>query len=147
MFNILCKLLCIFCIFYAYSAKAQQVTASDGSLLQIEQYLRFLAKKDAVISSNIANAATPSYIPIDVQPTSSANLTARTTQKHHIATGDNNNFSVVEAAILELQPNGNGVVIEDELLKKSINAVNMQEATKVYTKTREMIRIAIRGAK
>ncbi|CAL7960075.1 flagellar basal-body rod protein FlgB [Alphaproteobacteria bacterium] len=141
-FPVMVTLLCCFSICKAaYSEDLQDLT----------EHLRYLAAKDTVISKNIANADTPEYLPKDLEEQEpqkdSKVLLERTHQAHFQIDSVQTDFNLVQDEVLELKPNGNGVVIEHELMKKNENSLRFSETSNLYNKIRNMIKVSTVGLK
>lgn len=113
------------------------------------EIIKFLTERDKVISKNIANADTPKYKPseLKMRGKSGISLAMSRTNSGHIDFSNSSNFDLRPAQIREIKPNGNAVNLDDELFKKSENAVRLQEAMGIYNKSRGMYRTAIKGNK
>jgi len=125
---------------------SQLAQAIDNKMF--EERLKFLAKRDKIISRNIANADTPGYRPLDLAANSKEpNIALMTTNKMHLAAGDDTAYNTFEAPISELKPNGNAVSIEEEMEKKAEISMQITETTNAYNKARAMMRVATVGAR
>ncbi|MBX3579392.1 MAG: flagellar basal body rod protein FlgB [Rhizobiaceae bacterium] len=87
------------------------------------QQARWLSVRQAAIAGNIANANTPGYIAMDVEPFSkildSQTVGIRATQAAHLrAGGDAEGIAVRREDVSDvLMPSGNSVRLEEELIK------------------------------
>ncbi len=110
--------------------------------------------RQKMLAENVANAETPGYRGRDLEKynfegmvsKSSARsvVTATTNAKHFaITTGGNKHFGARELNSFEVTPEGNGVVLEDEMMKVSANQMDYQAATSLYTRSLKLIRTAI----
>jgi flagellar basal-body rod protein FlgB len=72
----------------------------------------------------------------------------RTTNAHHLqpATSGNGPFQTVKAPDRESSPDGNSVVLEDQMMKLAETQMQHEAVTGLYRKAVEMLRIAVRGA-
>lgn len=83
----------------------------------------WLAARQAAISTNVANANSPGYKAVDVQPFSNVlermDLSVATTKPGHISTGSlATQASIAKAAPgAEITVSGNSVNVEDEMVK------------------------------
>jgi flagellar basal-body rod protein FlgB len=89
----------------------------------VSQYNRWLAARQAVIAGNIANANTPGYKAVDVQPfeaaLESARLAMTTTASAHL-TPDSSETAAVslrDEDPWDVTHSGNSVSLEQELIK------------------------------
>ena len=131
------------------SAIADENTDLVGIL---SEQMNYLANKDVVISQNIANADTPKYTPIDIEHTRQGQDNNRVdlfvTNEAHISTNEiAKPYKTVSAEVKEIKSNGNGVTIEDELAKKSKNAMEMQKIANLYAKSKGMMKFVLTGQK
>lgn len=136
------KIFTLLLIFSATSAYA------EDPFVDFEDYLRYLSKRDKVLSENIANADTPRYAPAELErrATKTPYVDVRKTNSSHMDLGEvQEGFSKVDGEVLEEKRNGNKVTLEHELFKKSENAQKMQEVLNVYNKSRAMYKTAIIG--
>lgn len=117
---------------------------------QLIEHLRFLSERDALLARNISNVDTPNFRPYDlkkeVMPVDESFLLMRTSPKH-MPIADETTVRLAKSEVLEEKPNGNGVNLEHELMKKSENASNLQQAANIYNKTRNMMKAAVVGIK
>jgi len=115
--------------------------------------MAWLNTRQQVLAKNIANADTPGYIPKDLKPlqfrdlvqSEGAKLAPRATNAGHLqGTKGKERFSGVEQkATYETTPDGNGVVVEEQLMKVSQTAGDYQTATNLYRRYLSMFRTAI----
>ena len=118
--------------------------------------LETLSERQSVLAQNIANADTPGYKAKDVvEPdfkallragSASQTLRMTTTNPNHIGFGGATSGSV---AVIKTQnasetnPNGNNVVIEDEMAKIAANQADYQKVLNLYSKAVSMFKTAI----
>jgi flagellar basal-body rod protein FlgB len=116
--------------------------------------LGYLSERQNVLSQNIANADTPNYRPSDLKPMNFQSLVrgdqrirmAVTSQAHLAGVTPAANFQAVKQAFgktYETAPNGNAVVLEEEMMKVAEIQQNYQLATNLYQKNVTMLRSAI----
>lgn len=125
-----------------------QALAQNSVFDIYKQKLEFLTKNDAVIAQNIANADTPKYKPkkLEEKKQNGHDIKLYTTNPMHIRTeSKDSEYILAEAEISEIKPNENAVTIEDELLKKSQNSMQLQQVTNLYNKSKNMMKYAITG--
>lgn len=120
----------------------------------MKRQLSWLNQRQEVLAQNVANADTPDYKPSDVKPvdfrkmvTSQArrvNMTA--TDGQHLA-GRNvksGPFAVAESgAPYETSPDGNAVVLEEQMMKVSETTVSHRATTQLYSKHLKLFRMVL----
>ena len=110
--------------------------------------------RQGLLAENVANAETPGYRGRDLKqfdfadhmgPFSSATLTTTATQPMHISvsSGLGGEFGGQAMANFEITPEGNGVSLEDEMMKVTTNAMDYQAATSLYQKSIKILRTAM----
>ena len=114
--------------------------------------MRWHQARQGVLAENIANADTPGYIERDLTPFSFADqmksvatVTTATTSPTHFSVssgGGNDGFSS-ESSPFEITPSGNGVTLEDEMMKVSGNDMDYQTVTALYTRSMAILLTAI----
>ena len=120
--------------------------------------LGYLSERQKIISENVANADTPNYRPHDLKPfsfeaqvkaaASSAGVQAMTQPGHMQAPNARRSLSgskPIRAADSETTMDGNGVVLEDEMIKMTDARMNYDAAIGFYQKSLGMLRTAIRA--
>ncbi|MBY0408042.1 MAG: flagellar basal body rod protein FlgB [Rickettsiales bacterium] len=123
--------------------------------------LQFLSERQGVLARNIANADTPGYkaqdlkapdfakllksAPARVSGQSAQNLPMAVTHAGHMApmTAATNMEMIDRPMTDELNPNGNNVVIEEEMSKVASNQGEYTTAMNLYAKTVAMFKTAI----
>ncbi|MHA1539180.1 MAG: flagellar basal body rod protein FlgB [Alphaproteobacteria bacterium] len=116
-----------------------------------------LGAQQAVVAENIANANTPGYKAKEIKRQSFQDLVAvpgpsmpmKTTQAGHIPTGTNSRSvqgMMKSKNTYETSPDGNNVVIEEQLLKEMEIAKSYKQVTSLYKKHLGMIRTALKGS-
>ncbi len=111
-------------------------------LSDIAQYVDFFAKKDAVISKNIANASTPGYIPLELHPTERSSIALYVTNPSHMHYANDSEFEVTEKRDIQVTIDGNGVDLQKELTQKDTNAAALKSALHIYNKARSITKLA-----
>ncbi len=110
--------------------------------------------RQKLLAENVANAETPGYRGRDLEQFDFQKMVAGaqmnsistvTTQAGHIATGNSGNstFGTRDMNSFEITPEGNGVVLEDEMMKVAANQMDYQAATSLYTRSLKLIRTAL----
>jgi flagellar basal-body rod protein FlgB len=120
--------------------------------------LGYLSERQKVIAENVANADTPHYRPNDLKPfsfeaqvkaaTSSAGVQAMTQPGHMQAPNARRSLSgakPMRTADSETTLDGNGVVLEEEMMKMTDARMNYDAAITFYQRSMGMIRTAIRA--
>ncbi|WP_366656458.1 flagellar basal body rod protein FlgB [Fodinicurvata sp. EGI_FJ10296] len=128
----------------------------------IGQRLNWVGQRQDVTAQNIANASTPGYQSEDLVPFEShlrrspgaRNVVQVATHSAHIghpasgsrATAHDGGSAVRQERVrdpAEVDPNGNSVSLEQELMNVAENAANHEMALNLYRKQMGMIRTAI----
>jgi flagellar basal-body rod protein FlgB len=102
--------------------------------------------RQKVLAENVSNADTPGFRPLDVKPPVSARSglqMARTDATHMTIGGANPNDPTKAQRRFETTPSGNGVNLEDEMLKVAQNNQDYQLAASLYQKSMGLMKIAI----
>jgi flagellar basal-body rod protein FlgB len=109
-------------------------------------------ERQRLLAENVANSDTPNFRPNDLAPpkfdasdTGLAKVTLARTSFAHIASSDadTNEFDPDHRPEFEVVPSGNGVALEDEMMKVAANQMDYQAATALYTRGLGMIKTAI----
>jgi flagellar basal-body rod protein FlgB len=112
-------------------------------------HMSWLTERQQVLAQNVANANTPNFRPRDLKPQSfrdmlagtSGKLTLAVTQVNHLAgQGGTAAFHSVADRNAELTPSGNGISIEDQMLKVSGTANEFQMTTSLYRRQIGMLK-------
>jgi len=122
-----------------------------GLFRMISQQLRWLGQRQEVLSQNVANADTPGYQARDLQPLAfgdalqQAALRPAVTQAGHLAgkSGDPAAAKVKTITPWEVSPDGNGVVLEQQMTSLAETQSDYQMATEIYRKQIGMLKTAI----
>jgi len=124
----------------------------------VRQQMKWLETRQDTIAQNIANADTPSYEALDVQPldfdkmlkqqdggATSSGGTMKLTNAHHLSgVGQvDGAFKEVTSPDREASPNGNSVMLEDQMMKMGETQMDHEAAVGLYRKAVEMLRIAV----
>ena len=116
--------------------------------------MRWHQARQGLLAENVANAETPGYRGQDLadydfarqsSAFSTATVTTSATQPMHFSVGSSQGsaFGAQRMATFELTPEGNGVTLEDEMMKVSINLMDYQAATSLYQKSIKILRTAM----
>jgi flagellar basal-body rod protein FlgB len=122
-----------------------------GLFQMISQQLRWLGQRQQVLSQNVANANTPGYQARDLQPVSfgdalqQATLQPAVTQAGHLPgkAADPGAAKVKTITPWEVSPDGNGVVLEQQMTQLAETQADYQMATELYRKQIGMLKTAI----
>ncbi len=122
----------------------------------MQQRMRYLSERQAIIAQNIANADTPGYVPQDLKPldfkamvgNSHGGLAPRATHPAHMnLVGAHGSFYVQDQKdTYEISPTGNAVVLEEQALRLSATQLDYQATTSMYRKYMDMLRLAAGSA-
>lgn len=115
--------------------------------------------RQQLLAQNVANADTPGYRVQDLQKpdfsrmamttanrSNDLGMRVKTTNVLHISASmpsASSEFDPSGARHFEITPEGNEVVLEEEMLKVTSNQLDYQAATSLYSKTLGLFRIAI----
>ncbi len=128
---------------------------SDLSILSaLKAKMNWHQARQKLLAENVANAETPGYRGRDlakfnfesmVEKSSTRSVVTRTTHPGHIAINNtgNSSFGAREINSFEITPDGNGVVLEDEMMKVSANQMEYQAATSLYSRSLKLIKTAL----
>jgi flagellar basal-body rod protein FlgB len=106
----------------------------------------------------VANPQTPGYRERDLRQLDFKDLIAggnatgvisvATTNPMHIAIGGSQDdaFGADRKRTFEVTPDGNSVVMEDEMTKVADNQQDYQVATMLYTKSLNLLKMAVKGS-
>lgn len=120
----------------------------------IQQKMGWLNDRQTVLARNIANASTPGFVPQDLRANDFAMaLSGETgpgllmTNRMHIQPPSlvSGAHRAVSAPDSRSSPDGNAVVIEEQMLKVSETQVNYAQAAGLYKKMTGMWRMALGG--
>jgi flagellar basal-body rod protein FlgB len=114
--------------------------------------------RQRLLSENVSNSNTPNFKPRDlVEPKFDGGgartgstiplAMAQTSSGQNIAPSDSvsRNFDVNSKAGFETRPAGNGVSLEDEMMKVSANQMDYAAVTSLYSKSLGILKTAIKG--
>jgi flagellar basal-body rod protein FlgB len=109
-------------------------------------------ERERVLAENVANADTPRFKPsdlaapsFDARTSAVASLAMMRTDPAHLAGSDlaASPFRIEPGHEFEVVPSGNGVNLEDEMMKVASNQMEYQAATALYTRSLGLIKTAI----
>jgi flagellar basal-body rod protein FlgB len=118
----------------------------------MKQKMRWHEQRQRVLSENVANAETPGYRARDIKApeftlpengtVAPVRLTA--TQPGHIGFNQNARLSDPEnKQSHEITPEGNAVVLEEEVMRVAQNVMDYQQVSQLYTKGLGMMKMAL----
>ncbi|CAN7593362.1 flagellar basal body rod protein FlgB [Phenylobacterium sp. LjRoot225] len=119
--------------------------------------LGYLSERQQLIAQNVANSDTANFRPKDLKPfsfhvqeRSGASSAAAVTQPGHIplqhgSAGGSAAFQQITAPDSETRLNGNGVVLEEQMMKMSESRMNYDAAISFYQKSLGILRMATRA--
>ncbi|MFT6659499.1 flagellar basal body rod protein FlgB [Maritalea sp.] len=131
------------------------MSISDLPLFQaLGQKMKWHQTRQSLLAENVANAETPGYRGRDLKAYSfsdqmsalkMSNVSTRSTDAQHFSvTGQGaDQFGVQKMNSFEITPEGNQVVLEDEMMKVSGNQLDYQAVTTLYTRSIKLIRTAL----
>ncbi len=121
----------------------------------ITRQMDWLTTRQKVLAQNVANADTPNYQAKDLAPldfgamarAAGNKLNLNTTSGGHIRSGmpKAGSAKVFETKASLTSPSGNGVILEEELMKVSETQADYELMTRLYRKHVGMLRSAIGG--
>lgn len=134
---------------------------SDIPVLGVLKYkMKWHQARQGVLAQNIANADTPRYQPRDLKRVNFSSLVAETSQQSIGLTPQKTNASHLSAVAIpigensagfetaksldwEVTPDGNGVALEDQMMKVTENQMEYQAATTLYSRSLGLLRLAV----
>jgi len=127
----------------------------DGmSLLNaMARKMRWQEQRQDVLAQNVANADTPNYRGQELKPIDFSDelngvtrVALAATNPMHLTASDSDgggDAQTVQQTSFEVTPEGNGVSLEDEMMKVTANQMDYQAVTTLYTKSLSLIRTAL----
>jgi flagellar basal-body rod protein FlgB len=116
--------------------------------------MRWTQQRQGLLAQNVANADTPNYRGLEVKPFSFGDTLDNLPLDPGRSLADDpmampipvNNPAVADShqqLSFEVTPEGNGVTLEDEMMKVTANQLQYQTATSLYSKSLGLIKIAL----
>ena len=119
--------------------------------------MRFHSERQVVLAQNVANAETPGYGARDLKAPDFRRMLdapaagvpgapmapARTQMAHLGGLSLSSDFAETDTGSFEITPEGNGVVLEEEMMKIAQNQIDHQIATTVYARGIAMVKRAV----
>ncbi len=118
----------------------------------LQQKMTWLNDRQSVLARNIANASTPGYVPNDLKANDFASAVSEamrdgmtTTNERHLkgASPAAGSVRAIAAPDSQSSPDGNAVVIEEQMMKVAETQMAYAEASGLYKKTLAMWRTAL----
>lgn len=131
------------------------MSISKMPLLQaLTQKMKWHQTRQSLLAENVANAETPGYKGRDLKKYSfsehmsnlrMSNVTTSATNAQHfnVAGQGQDMFGPKKMNSFEVTPEGNQVVLEDEMMKVAGNQMDYQAATTLYSKSIKLIKTAL----
>lgn len=109
--------------------------------------------RQTLLAENVANAETPGYRGRDLTPFtiedsmrgSTTTVATRATDARHFSVGGDPRRAMGAQTMnsFEIMPEGNGVTLEEEMMKVTTNQMEYQAATTLYSRSMRIIKIAL----
>ncbi len=128
-------------------------SSSPNLLSAMRERIRFLGERQAVITQNIANANTPGFKAKDLATPSFNELLggkkpggvqlAVTSPKHFRPAMQTSSYQKFEVEANETAPDGNNVVLEEQMMDMAQISLDYQTTINLYQKMGGMIKLAL----
>jgi flagellar basal-body rod protein FlgB len=125
-------------------------TISDVPILSmLRTRMQWQQERQRILAENVANSDTPRFQPRDLKELSfdkggaSGTIALASTNPTHLGGVNTTQFRADRVAATEVRPGGNGVNIEDEMIKVAQNQMDYQAATALYSRGLGLIKIAL----
>ncbi len=123
-------------------------------LSALTEKMKWHQARQSLLAENVANAETPGYRGRDLKAfgfeehfknLSTAKIATRATQPTHITVSGTgaDGFGARDMNNFEITPEGNGVTLEDEMMKVTSNQLDYQTITAVYMRSLRIIKSAL----
>ena len=123
-------------------------------LSALTEKMKWHQARQSLLAENVANAETPGYKGRDLSAVgfdahmrnlSTAKMETVATQPMHISVQgtDADGFGDRQMNNFEITPEGNGVTLEDEMMKVASNQLDYQTITAVYTRSLHILKTAL----
>jgi len=120
----------------------------------LTQKMKWHQTRQGLLAENVANAETPGYRGRDLKAygfeehmrnLSVATIATEATNPMHIIKAGTGNDSMGSRELnnFELTPEGNGITLEDEMMKVTTNQMDYQAVTALYTRSIKLIKTAL----
>ena len=123
----------------------------------LREKMQWHQQRQSVLAENVANADTPGYRSQDLKPFTFSGLVSAerdsgsikpvVTQAGHITSSGiagSHNVKTLQAGSFERTPNGNSVVLEEQMMKIAENQMDYQTATSLYTRSLGLLKTALK---
>lgn len=111
---------------------------------------KWLSLRQTTVANNIANANSPNYRSVDVEPfeaaVSNESVRLAATSASHFGAGEGNSFQVVEEQSNKLTTSGKAVSMEDELVKSSEIRHAFELNTAIVSAFHQMVLMTAKGS-
>lgn len=116
--------------------------------------MRWHQARQGLLAENVANADNPGFKGSDLKQynfeerfslVQAPVVTTAATQPKHFSTtiGASSGFATDKMVNFEITPKGNGITIEDEMMKVTTNMMDYQAATSLYQKSVKILKTAL----
>lgn len=123
-------------------------------LSALTEKMKWHQARQSLLAENVANADTPGFKGRDLKAygfeehmknLSTAKIETRATQPAHISVQgtEADGFGARRLNNFEITPEGNGVTLEDEMMKVASNQMDYQTITAVYTRSLRILKSAL----
>lgn len=124
-------------------------------LRAIREKMRFHEHRQAVLADNVANADTPGFVGRDLKTPDffrvaaegkPSNILPVATDRQHLAghtISNRGQFRDGKAAGYEVSPDGNAVVLEEQMMKVTDNQMDYQVAASLYQRGLGLLKTAV----
>jgi flagellar basal-body rod protein FlgB len=120
----------------------------------LAEKMKWHQTRQGLLAENVANAQTPGYRGRDLaafgfsehmRNLGTSKIAAAVTAPGHMAAmgTDADGFGARTINSFEVTPSGNGVTLEDEVMKVAGNQMDYQMVTSLYTRSMRLIRVAL----
>jgi flagellar basal-body rod protein FlgB len=120
----------------------------------LTEKMKWHQARQGLLAENVANAETPGFGGRDLKSfgfeehmrdLSVARIETSVTNPSHISIvgTDADGFGARQLNSFEITPEGNGVTLEDEMMKVTANQIDYQTVTSLYSKSLQIIKMAL----
>lgn len=120
----------------------------------LTEKMKWHQTRQGLLAENVANSETPGFRGRDLKAfgfeeqmrnLSTTRIETSTTNPAHfsIMGTDADGFGARQLNNFEITPEGNGVTLEDEMMKVTANQIDYQTVTSLYTKSLQLIKTAL----
>lgn len=120
----------------------------------LQQKMSWLSDRQSILARNIANASTPGFVPQDLRANDFASALSGAMQPGLLTTSGMHiqprsmvsaTHQAIAAPDSQSSPDGNAVVVEEQMLKVSDTNLDYAQAAGLYKKMNGMWRMALGG--